>query len=178
MPPNPRSHYYPPPRRLTRLTSPSCPLAPFAAPPPQVHRVYPEDHHVYTKVRPLMLDLHMSFLLSLAYPCSPVLLPLFYCPSGPLHPRPRFSCATKTLMSTLTTEHFRPRRLYLRPRPLYLHRSHYVYKFISTAARLSGNFDFRVFIVFLGLRLTLAASTLVVSFRSTHHSVPIAYACG
>ena len=68
------------------FTSPSCPLAPFAASPPQVHHVYTEGHHVYTKVRPLMLDPHTSFLLSLAYPGSPVLLPLFYCPSGPLYP--------------------------------------------------------------------------------------------
>ena len=77
-----------------------CPLSPFIPSPPQVYHVYTEDPHVYTKVRPLMPNLPLSSLLSPAYSGSPALLTLSIASSGPLCLRPRFYCATKTLMST------------------------------------------------------------------------------
>ena len=66
---------------------------------------------------------------------------------------------TETLISTTKTTISTPKSLCLQV---------YIY-----SREASGNSDFRVFIVFLSLRLTLAVSTLVVSFRSTHHSVSI-----
>ena len=77
-----------------------CPLSLFVPPPPQVYHVYTEDPHVHTKVRPLMPNLPLPSLLWPAYSGSPVLLPLSIASSGPLCLRPRFYCATKTLLST------------------------------------------------------------------------------
>ncbi|CAM9807360.1 unnamed protein product, partial [Ascophyllum nodosum] len=65
-----------------------------------------------------------------------------------------------------------PRRLKLRPRPLYLHRSPLCLPVYIYSREAFGTFDFRVFYS-LSLRLTLAVSTPVVSFRSTLYSVCI-----
>ena len=75
---------------------------------------------------------------------------------------------TKTLISTLKPSAFKTKTLI--NHSIYTG-AHYAYKFVSTAARLSGN-STSVFCS-LRLRLTLAVSTPVVSFRSTHHSVCI-----
>ena len=83
-----------------------CPLSLFVPSPSQVHHVYTEDLHVYTKVRPLMPNLPLSSLLSPAYSGSPVLLPLSIASSGPLCLQLRFYCT--------------PRRLYLRSRQMHL----------------------------------------------------------
>ena len=96
-----------------------------------------------------MLDLHMSPLLSLAYPCSPVLLPLFLLPLRsaistteiPLCHQDAYAYApdgafqAETLISTTKTNISAPKSLRLLV---------YIY-----SREASGNFDFRVFIVFL-----------------------------
>ena len=125
----------------------------------------------------------LSCLTSLCHPSSYLRTqdPLYSSPlpiafSGPLCLRPRFYCATKTLMSTSkiniyagvimsktttliftpkttisTPESIMPTSLYLQPRGF-------------REIRLPCFYSLR-------LRLTLAVSTPVVSFRSTHHSV-------
>ena len=85
-----------------------------------------------------MLDLHMSPLLSLAYPCSPVLLPPFS-----IAPQVRYIHDRDSPVP--------PRRLCLRPRRRIPGRDAYIYdqdQYIYSR-EASGNFDFRVFIVFL-----------------------------
>ena len=81
---------------------------------------------------------------------------------------------TKTLISTLKPSAFKtktlistPKTTISTPEPIMPTR----YKFISTAARLSG-ISTSVFYS-LRLRLTLAVSMPVVYFLSTHHSVCI-----
>ena len=120
-----------------------------------------------------MLDLHMSFVLSLAYPGIPCTPPPFLLPlRSAISTTEILLChqdayvythdrafQTETLISTTKTTIFTPKSLCLQV---------YIY-----SREASENFDFRVFIVFLSLRLTLAVSTLVVSFSSTHHSVSI-----
>ena len=128
-----------------------CPLSLFVPSPPQVYHIYTEEPHVYTKVRPLMPNLPLSSLLSPAYSGSPVLPPGSVASSGPLCLRPRFYCATKTLMSTskinIYTGVYLPRRSYLRPRPLYLHRSPLCLQVYIYSHEAFAKFYFRVFIV-------------------------------
>ena len=118
---------------------------------------------------------HPSSCLRTQDPLHSSPLPIAF--SGPLCLRPRFYCATKTLMSTSkiniyagvvimpktktlvstpkttisTPESIVPTSLYLQPRG---------FREIQLPCFYS-----------LSLRLTLAVSTSVVSFRSTHHSV-------
>ena len=121
------------------------------------------------------------FVLScLTSPCHPSFrlrtqVPLYSSPfsiasSGPLYLRPRFYCATKTLISTLKTSAFKTETLISTPKTT-----------ISTPESLMptslylqprGFREIRLPCFHsLSLRLTLAVSTLVVSFHSTHHSV-------
>ena len=133
-----------------------CPLSLCVPSPSQVYHVYTEN----PQVRPLMPNLPLSSLLSPAYSGSPVLLPLFYCLLRTAMSTAKILLYAKTPIATpkttiSTPEFIMPTSLYLQPR---------------------GSRDIRLpwfFFYSLSLRLALAVSTPVVSFRSTPYSVCI-----
>ena len=178
------------PRPISRLLSPMLHCSPWLRSPRRFSP--PPLRRSGGKRQPLPRPI--SRLVSPMLHCSPrirpprVFTPPPFAPVAPSarngHTTPRsYAELTQMRISTFKTGafetrrlylrssqvHLRPRRLYLRPRPLYLHRSPLCLQ--STAARLWGN-STSVFYS-LRLRLTLAVSTPVVPFRSTHHSVCI-----
>ena len=88
--------------------------------------------------------------------------------SGPLCLRPRFYCATKTLISTLKTSAFKTETLISTPKTTISTPESIMPTSLYLQPRGFREIRLPCFHS-LSLRLTLAVSTLVVSFRSTHH---------
>ena len=125
-----------------------------------------------TLVRPVMPNLPLSSSSRLRTQVPLYSSPFSIASSGPPCLRPRFYCATKTLISTLKTSAFKTETLISTPKTTISTPESIMPTSLYLQPRGFREIRLPCFHS-LSLRLTLVVSTPVVSFRSTHHSVYI-----